>query len=463
MIPTSRPPSEGSPPQKPSSRGTAQAPARALEAVTPRLVNVSGNGRYFVDQDGRPFFYLADTCWLLFKRPTPGELDEYLRDRAAKGFTVIQAYVIRGLGSPDPDGNTSLTGEAPFLDRDPSRPNEAFFRHVDGIVDRANELGLVMALVTAKSWHVPGGRECVFDEANARAFGLYLGKRYRHRAVMWLPGGDSAPGPADAVWQAMARGLKEGSGGRHLISYHGDWSSSSSEWYHGADWLDFNTIQSGHTHESDNYALVSVDRSLSPAKPTVDIEPSYENHPVGGLLPIDAHKVRAQAWTAMLAGAAGHGYGALDLFCFLKDVDGPFPRGGGGWREPAFQHWRTALGYAGATQMGIMRRFFESRPWYTLVPNQSLLQSAKGEGIHRRVAARAADGRFMIAYLPEGWSVTMRGLDGLSGLHMVASWFDPRTGAWKEIEQCDRVLSRSFEAPSSGEKEDWVLVLDSRE
>ena len=61
-------------------------------------LKVSPNGRYFVDQNGKPFFYLADTCWLLFQRLEHDEVDEYLRDRAAKGFTVIQAYVIRGLG-----------------------------------------------------------------------------------------------------------------------------------------------------------------------------------------------------------------------------------------------------------------------------------------------------------------------------------------------------------------------------
>ena len=45
------------------------------------------------------------------------------------------------------------------------------------------------------------------------------------------------------------------------------------------------------------------------------MEPAYENHPTGANQPrVDAHKVRSQAYSAMLAGAAGHGYGALDLF-----------------------------------------------------------------------------------------------------------------------------------------------------
>src|SRR6516164_4969200 len=135
--------------QDDSERKTAGA-----TSVKGMKLKVSANGRYFVGQDGKPFFYLGDTCWLLFQRLNRDEVEEYLKERAAKGFTVIQAYVIRGLGKRHPDGNGSLLGESPFLDRDPTKPNEAFFRNVDYVINRANELGLVIALVTAKSWHV---------------------------------------------------------------------------------------------------------------------------------------------------------------------------------------------------------------------------------------------------------------------------------------------------------------------
>jgi len=172
----------------------------AAPSVKGMRLKVSPNGRYFVDQDGKPFFYLADTCWLLFQRLDHNELDEYLKDRAAKGFTVIQAYVIRGLDKRHPDGNSSLLGEPPFIDRDPTKPNEAYFRNVDYVVNRANELGLVMGLVTAKSWHVNKTPEQVFDEKNAYTFGKFLGERYKNNAVMWYPGGDSVPGKDDAVW-----------------------------------------------------------------------------------------------------------------------------------------------------------------------------------------------------------------------------------------------------------------------
>jgi len=431
----------------------SECKAAGATSVKGMKLKVSANGRYFVDQDGKPFFYLGDTCWLLFQRLNRDEVEEYLKDRAAKGFTVIQAYVIRGLGKRHPDGNISLLGESPFIDRDPTKPNEAFFKNMDHVINRANELGLVMALVTAKSWHVNKHPEKVFNEKNAYTFGRFLGERYKNNAVMWYSGGDSAPGSDEAVWVAMAKGVKDGSGGSHLVSYHGNGHSSSSFWFHKAAWLDFNSIQSGHGWAAKTYRFIDKDYGLKPAKPTVDMEPPYENHPTGSKTPrIDSHQVRKAAYWNMLAGAAGHGYGALDLFWLYKDSDGPFPKNG-------FQSWRKAMAYEGSRQVGFMRRLFELRPWYKLVPDQSVIAAGQGEGEDLVRAARAQDGSFVIAYLPTGKAVSIK-MDKISGKIVKGQWYDPRKGTWRKIGEYPNSGNRDFVPPSQGEREDWILVLE---
>jgi hypothetical protein len=442
--------------QKPTTPGAVSdpplfPPARSVKGLK---LKVSANGRYFVDQDGKPFFYLGDTIWLLFQRLNKDEVEEYLKDRAAKGFTVIQAYVLRGLEARHPDGPTSLIGATPLIDRDPTRPNEAFFKNVDHVINRANELGFVMGLVVAKSWHVNKHPERVFDVKNAHTFGKFLGERYKGNAVLWYVGGDSAPGGDREVWVSMARGLKDGSAGSHLVSYHGSGGTSSSTWFHKDDWLDFNSIQSGHGWAAKTYRFIAHDYGLSPAKPTVDMEPPYENHPTGAKTPrIDSHQVRKGAYWAMLAGAAGHGYGALDLFHLYKDNDGPFPRNG-------FQPWRKAITYEGSRQVGILRRLFELRPWYQLVPDQSVVASGQGEGEDHVQAARAEDGSFLIAYVPFGRTVGIH-MDKLSGKNVKARWYDPRNGTWREIGGYANAGNREFTSPSEGARSDWVLVLDS--
>ena len=163
--------------------------------IIPRTIGqlrVSDDGRGFVDQGGQPFFYLADTAWTLFKRLHHDDVELYLRDRVAKGFTVIQAHVLRGLEV------TNLDGHLPLVDRDPRQLNEGFFANIDHIVERANDLGLVMALGATMGEHVKrregaerfkGRDEQIFTEDNAHAFGEILGARYRGRAVIWSLGG----------------------------------------------------------------------------------------------------------------------------------------------------------------------------------------------------------------------------------------------------------------------------------
>ena len=49
-------------------------------------LEVSANGRYLVDQSGRPWRVQADAGWLMSASATPGEVDEYLARRQAQGF-----------------------------------------------------------------------------------------------------------------------------------------------------------------------------------------------------------------------------------------------------------------------------------------------------------------------------------------------------------------------------------------
>src|SRR5689334_1535771 len=76
-------------------------------------LKVSDNHRFLVKDNGQPFFYLGDTAWELFHRLNREQADRYLEDRAAKGFTVIQAVALAEL-----DGATvpNAYGHLPLLD-----------------------------------------------------------------------------------------------------------------------------------------------------------------------------------------------------------------------------------------------------------------------------------------------------------------------------------------------------------
>jgi hypothetical protein len=418
------------------------------------MPKVSANKRFLVHDDGAPFFYLGDTAWELFHRLNREEAAHYLEDRAAKGFTVIQAVALAeadGLRVPNALGELPLEGE------DPTRPNERYFAHVDFVVDRAAALGLHVGLLPTwgDKWNAKWGRGPeVFNPENARAYGQWLGRRYADAPIIWILGGDR-PVESDAqraTITAMAEGLREGDGGRHLMSFHPRGQDASSQYFHEAGWLDFNMVQSGHGRNSENWRFMEADYARTTAKPCMDAEPGYEDHPAGFKLEngyLDDYDVRKALYWALFAGAHGHTYGCHPIWQFWQPERAPF--------SFARRHWREALQLPGAAQVGFAHALLRSRPFLSRVPDQSLLASEAGDGARHVRATRDEQGSYALVYLPYYEPVTVD-LTKLSGEAVGAHWFNPRSGTALRIGVRPRDPQATFEPPAGGP--DWVLVLD---
>jgi hypothetical protein len=239
------------------------------------------------------------------------------------------------------------------------------------------------------------------------------------------------------------------------MTFHPQGRSSSASVLHDEGWLDFNMIQSGH-HERDfpNHEMIAADFARTPAKPCLDGEPCYEDHPVNWepeLGYFDAWDARKAAYWALFAGAHGHVYGANGVFQFWTGGDpGKF-----GARTP----WQEALDLPGAGQMRHARRLLESRPLLDRVPDQEVLASEAGTGAAHVRATRGGDGGYAFVYLPSGGAVTVD-LGKLSGEVVAAHWFDPRLGSSEAIGRYPAGGAVAFRAPTSGAGQDWVLALD---
>lgn len=61
-------------------------------------IKPSPDGRNFITSKGEPFFWQADTAWVLFHRLTLAEVETYLDDRAAKGFNMLLAVAVNQFG-----------------------------------------------------------------------------------------------------------------------------------------------------------------------------------------------------------------------------------------------------------------------------------------------------------------------------------------------------------------------------
>ena len=82
---------------------------------------VSPNGRFLQHTDGTPFLYLGDTAWELIYRLNEPEVELYMENRRAKGFTVIQTVILSEL-----DGSDGIN--RPLINGSPSTPDPDYFK-----------------------------------------------------------------------------------------------------------------------------------------------------------------------------------------------------------------------------------------------------------------------------------------------------------------------------------------------
>ena len=224
-----------------------QSEKKSIDDSRQLRLKVSENKRFLQYEDGRPFFYLGDTAWELFHRLNREEADLYLKDRADKGFTVIQAVALSEL-----DGYKvpNAYGYLPLRDNDPACPavtegaNNDYWDHVDYIIDKANSLGLYVGLLPTwgRYWHdnnfAEKDNKPLFDVNSAKSYGRFVGRRYKDKQIIWILGGDRNVENENQkeIIRAMAEGIKEMCGDAQLITFHPRGSSGSSQWFHDEEW-----------------------------------------------------------------------------------------------------------------------------------------------------------------------------------------------------------------------------------
>jgi len=432
-------------------------------------LKISANKRYFQTTDGKPFFWLGDTGWLLFVKCKREEAIQYLDDRKQKGFNVIQVMLVHDINL-----GVNAYGDSALQNKDVSKPNTTpgnsfaneteydFWDHVDYIIDEAGKRGIYMALVPV--W---GGNIKHVSVEEAKNYATFLANRYKNKTnIIWLNGGDIKGGDALEKWNMIGSTIRS-IDKVHLMTFHPRGRNSSSAWFHDATWLDFNMFQSGHRsyaqdtssnetlhYGEDNWRYAQYDYNLKPVKPTFDGEPSYEGIPYGLHKANEPYwqdyEIRRYAYWSVFAGSCGFTYGHNSVMQFYTPDDSGvsfFPK----------VNWQEGLMAPGAVQMQYLKKLLLSRSYSDRVPDQTLVVD-NGERYERVLATKGDTYAMFYVYNGRKFKIDAKKLKFSPNK---ASWFNPKNGEQELIKDFKRAGIKNFDPP--GEKangNDWVLILE---
>ena len=424
-------------------------------------LKINENKRYIIREDGSGFFYMGDTAWELFHRLDREEADAYLKNRADKKFNVIQAVLLaefEGLSVQNAYGRFPLI-ENTAGNYDPSMLDDSgeysYWKHVDYITEKAASLGLYIGMLPTwgdkfnKAW---GKGPEIFTPENAYIYGKAVGERYAgFDNIIWILGGDrllNTRAHHDII-NNMAKGIRE-AGAFQLMSFHPTGARSSSEQSHNEKWLDFNMIQSGHGQQNgENYKFIERDYSLLPAKPALDGEIRYEDHPVN----FNAHNgyfddwdVRQAMYWSVFSGACGVTYGHHSVWSMKKNGGDPyFP-----------VSYPGALDRPGAFSVTHLVNLINSRDFTKSVPAQEIIADNYSGAPHMR----ALKGKnYAYIYSPCGLVIKIdAGKLGFTPCGF--TYYDPKNGVYtKAAASAEKNILR-FNPVSSGRNNDWVLIIE---
>jgi hypothetical protein len=425
----------------------------------------STDNRYLVTQDGIPFLIVGDAGWYLSTQGRYADIDTYLANRAAKGFSAIILQLIDSTYSDrapnDIDGIAPFTTPGNF-----STYNPTYFNKFDYVVDRAAAYGMVVVTFPLFLGYNCGSdgfaNQVIADTtAHLQSYGTFLGNRYRNKGnIIWVMAGDANPTCAaglSAKVNAFATALVTADP-NHLVTEHnsavpGVGSEAVTPWLPNVpSWLTLNTTY-GPSPLSFSQGLTAWNRT--PTRPFFHIEGYYENDPHV----LTRQQLRSQSYWSMLTNTSGTFFGNCPVYGLSSTRT--LARCGGGTSD-----WHVAMNQAASVDMTRLKNLFTALEWQKLVPDftHTVVTAGYGNGTTTVTTSRASDGSFVASYLPALSGVTVN-MTRITGPGVVARWYDPTNGAYTTVSGSPfpntgvRIFTPT--GNNSSGASDWVLLLQS--
>lgn len=364
-----------------------------------------------LSRDGKPFFYLADTCWSAFTSIKEDDWHYYLRKRKEQGFNTLQINIL-----PQFDRSVSENEILPFaMDEngryDFEQINTEYFIRAEAMCKEATEMGFSLSLVVlwstyvADTWVSNFSTDNIYPEYLLEGYFELVLKHFNQFNPIYFISGDTdfPTSKTIATYLKAARYLNQYSPDTlkalHII---GRLSELPEELIPE---VDLYLYQSGHNHTflEMPYKLAEAFSQLEPKRPVINSEPCYEQmgysrREYGRFNQTD---VRRTAWQSVLAGStAGITYGAHGIWSWETIGSSYLINLGEAFDKPLL--WQEAIHYPGAWDYGYIRNFLEINHITGLEPCNSLLLDASPE----IRLAKSKEGHYLL-YLPKNTLVKL--------------------------------------------------------
>lgn len=431
------------------------------------FVRISDNGRYFVYDDGTPFYWLGDTNWQapnyvsLTRCNYPGcscgsQFLHELSDRLAKGFTVYQTYF--DSAESDGGGQRKITPEPGlWLEQHSRICPDTFTNKIDVMFDRLADAGMVIAL----GFGVHSNTVAAMSPEALEHLSRYLTARYAAYPVVWITAQEITGAAQFAAWNRSAEITAAGDGYHHPQGAHQFPMAVDNGFVAALDeteWHQFYALQAGHGPSRTAKSLYEgywKNCRSGHTKPFVETEANYEDITCCGFNGYAGSRIAA--WRANLLGSYGFTYGVTGVWANCYSTAGDT-----GWLgNYSFEPWYMGIDKPGSREMTYLARFFRYADFSALVPRFN--DPAWSDCFEETKLVSASDDRrtyaayFCNADLSAG---TLKGL--CDDMTYSAKWYNPLTGKFIVITDSFVPVQGEFAVPAKPTAGDWALLVTSR-
>jgi hypothetical protein len=429
------------------------------------FLKISANKRYFVYNDGKPFFYLGDTHWIMpHERFATSNVEgvasqfKYTVDKRVKqGFTVYQSEPIQQVQAP---GSHDGSDEEQFYNLDDgfTAADLPGFANLDRKFKYIADKGLVHANAQLTFVAYPAKFPGIYTDLYLKKLARYWVARYGAYPVLWTTAqeSDTKDSLNNHIWGTVAETVAANDSYHQPLTLHMQdvsITNASNSWFQGKSYHTWRAVQLQYNISSAAKIFkYTKDFWNSPyTQPTVDYESGYEAFQ--GNTTKDA---RAAGYRAFQTGMLGIGYGANGIWNDLytpTDLGTAYLIG----RQATYLNWYAGANLPGATQLGYLKSFYTNIKWWQLTPRFDDPAWSSFTNVYQSLPATINRDVFVVYFFSKDTNTgTLKNL--LAHQTYKAQWFNPLNGRYTLIGKF-MTDSGEWTIPPKPDASDWVLLV----